>query len=114
MHKLTRKERELIRQLANQLPKTFYEANEVHNMKGSAILADNAIDTSKFKGPIHPEKMYVVNVPTKHYVNHNNRLITAFESGGMVAVDEYCQGVLELIDNQFKTKGVIPAEMATC
>lgn len=114
MNKLSRKEMKLLKDLAATLPKTYYEASEVHRMKGSVILANKDIDVSKLKGPIKPDSIYEVNVPTKHLVNHNNRLVTAFHNGGLAAVEQYANEVMELVESQFKTKAVIPAELATC
>ncbi len=113
MYKLTRKEMKILRNLGETLPKTFYMASEVHRMKGRDLLLDKNIDASKIKGGVKPDNIYEVKVPTKHLVNHNSRLLTAFESGGMAAVDEYCTGVMDLVELQFKVKGIVPAEMAT-
>lgn len=114
MNKLSRKEMKLLRKLADTLPKTYYEASEVHRMKGSEILANKEIDVSKIKGPIKPDGIYMVSVPTRHSVNHNNRLVTAFHNGGLAAVEQYANEVMELVDSQFKTKAVVPAELSTC
>lgn len=100
MNKLTRKETELIRELAKSLPKTFYEANDKVRMSGADIMKDKNIDVSKFEGKIKPEGLYLVNVPKKYPVNHSNRLMTAFENGGLKAVDDYARGVMDLVEAQ--------------
>lgn len=97
MNKITRKEREILRKLANELPQTYYEANEKFILSGLEILKDPSIKTNNFNGPIIPNKKYEIARKVMKPVNHNNRLITAFESGGLEAVDKYCIEVHELV-----------------
>ncbi len=92
MLKLTKKERKLLENLAKELPATQYTANI--RMSGVEILEKNI--PSNY--PIDPKKFYGVAV--KYPTNHKNRLITAYESGGMEAVKRYCADVQDLVLKQ--------------
>ena len=92
MLKLTKKERKLIENLAKELPATQYTANI--RMLGAEILQKGI--PSKF--PVDPKKHYGVAV--KYPTNHKNRLIKAYEGGGMEAVKKYCAEVQDLFIKQ--------------
>lgn len=92
MLKLTKKERKLIENLAKELPATQYTANI--RMLGAEILQKGI--PSKFE--VDPKKHYGVAV--KYPTNHKNRLIKAYEGGGMEAVKKYCAEVQDLVIKQ--------------
>lgn len=107
MHKITRKEREILRKLANELPQTYYEANEKFILSGMEILKDPSIKTNNFNGPIIPNKKYEIARTVQKPVNHNNRLTTAFESGGLEAVDKYCLEVFDLVHGEKQVDNIV-------
>lgn len=92
MLKLTKKERDLLVKLAKELPSTQYTANI--RMVGKEIL-EKGIPSNY---PIDPKKYYGVAV--KYPTNHKNRVISAYQSGGMEAVKKYCAEVQELAEKQ--------------
>lgn len=114
MKKISRKERELIKKLANNLPVTYYEAQEKALLKGIEILKDKNITKGDFQGQILPNKFYEVGRTVRRQVNHNNRLTTAFENGGLEAVDKYCVEVFELVEGSLTPIEGLQTTNATC
>lgn len=102
MNKITRKDREILKRIANELPQTFYEAKEKFILSGIEILKNPDIKTNNFNGPIVPNKKYEIARKVMKPVNHHNRLITAYEGGGLDAVDKYCMEVHDLVYGEKK------------
>jgi hypothetical protein len=92
MLKPTKKEKKLLKNLAKELPETMYRANqsrlvspeEMLRQRGEVIPAGTLAQMTKS-----------VMVP----VNHERRMVKAYEQGGMEAVKEYVRGVMELVKN---------------
>lgn len=95
MLKPTKKELKLLKQMARELPPTFYMANILKSGKELAEKFPN----QKFE----LDKMY--DYPVKYPTNHKNRIVKAYENGGMEAVKLYVKEVLDLIkkETEFKT-----------
>jgi hypothetical protein len=93
MLKITKQQRRLLENLAKELPETKYTANI--RMPGHEVLQKNIPS----KEPVDPKKWYMVGV--KYPVNHKNRIINAYENGGMEAVRKYCHDVQDLALKQY-------------
>ena len=105
MLRLTNSQRDKIKKLAKMLPATQYEANVNRMVIGAEIIAKK-IDTGKFK-TIDPKKRYAVAVKQLFPVNHEKRLVKAYENGGMEAVEDYCKEVQSLVvDSLSEIKGL--------
>lgn len=96
MLKLTKAERKKFKELAQALPQTFYKA-----YVGTKVTGEEILKTKKTYGEskVVSGKSYVLSKEASFPVNHENRLIKAYESGGMQAVETYCREVQNLVIN---------------
>jgi hypothetical protein len=103
MYKVTKEMRRKLNALASQMPKTYYEY--LQNVSGATLLAQDSTMKNSLVKPIDPKKIYTKTALRP--VNHKNRLIQAYKSGGQEAVELYCRQIQELIKT--KTPGATGA-----
>lgn len=99
MLKPTKKEQKMLVEMAKSLPPTWYQAN----IRKTGRELKEKFPNQEF------ELNRTYNYPVKYPTNHKNRILSAYKSGGMEAVNQYVKEVLELVKNENSFKATIAA-----
>jgi hypothetical protein len=97
MYRVTKKEAKQLKKMAQELPTTYYEAKRDRIVDGAEALKNKKIDKGGFA--VAPNSMYIVSKNDLFPVNHEKRIVKAYEHKGMEGVQEYCTKVLDLVQS---------------